>query len=127
MPVITDWPAGRYIDKGGYLPMYGEGDSLASQIVTAACRIGYRYINDGDMVRRRRAYYVASPANWLTHHVAGSGKILRTMSAARSPAEYETALNELMRLCMDEGMLARAANSPTDGSIFRCAGTFRED
>ncbi len=32
------------------VPSYGKADSLAGEIVRAACRIGYRYFNDGDHV-----------------------------------------------------------------------------
>lgn len=32
-----------------YLPSRGEGDTMASQIVTAICKLVYKWFNDGDV------------------------------------------------------------------------------
>ena len=57
-----------------YLPSRGEGDTMASQIVTAINKLIYKWFNDGDVYDN--SYFIqgwcndiSSYANWLYEYI----------------------------------------------------------
>ena len=70
--MAVDW---GYYDKfdginDKYLPVYSEGETKATQIVTAVNKLVYKYYNDGDVFDNTRylsgwANDLSDYANWL--------------------------------------------------------------
>ena len=78
-----------------YLPIRGEGDSMATQIVTAITKLVYKYYNDGDVFDN--TYYLegwandlSSYANWLFTYIPL--KELEEIYEIRSEEEYSNLL-----------------------------------
>ena len=77
----VDW---SYFDKFEYyndilLPSKGDGITMASQAVTACCKLVYKYYNDGDVYCNE--YYldgwvndISGSANWLYKYISVHGK-----------------------------------------------------
>ena len=83
----VDW---GYFDKfewadEKYLPCRGEGETKATQIVTAINKLVYKWYNDGDVFDNTH-YLVgwwnnlSSYANWLEHHTDKASDILHKIS-----------------------------------------------
>lgn len=111
-----------------YLPGYGEGDTLATQIVTATCKLVYKWFNDGDVYDNR--YYLSgwandlsSYANWLDKHT-GAGHILSRITGCTSDEQYETLLYNLCEFLLNEKILEEQNKIKAIDSIYDCNGDF---
>lgn len=111
-----------------YLPNYGEGDTVASQAVTAVMKLVYKWYNDGDVFDNTKylegwANDLSSYANWLYNHT-DRAKMLENIFVISTGSEYEDLLKELADSVLDESWLS-TQNKPKEGSIYQCNGKFK--
>lgn len=111
-----------------YLPNYGEGDTVASQAVTAVMKLVYKWYNDGDVFDNTKylegwANDLSSYANWLYNHT-DRAKMLENIFVISTGSEYEDLLKELADSILDESWLS-TQNKPKEGSIYQCNGKFK--
>ena len=116
------------IDK--YMPMRGEGETLASQIVTAVNKLVYKWYNDGDVFDNTHslegwANDLSSYANWLYENTKDSWKILNKIADCVTESDYENLLKELADKLLDEGFLAEQNQVEKTGTIYDCDGKFK--
>ena len=117
------------IDKE-YLPTEGEGETFASQIVTAINKLIYKWYNDGDVFDNVHSYLegwandLSSYANWLYKYVDGTQDILKNIYYMVDENDYESLLKELADTFLDKDFLAQAAKAEKQGSIYDCEGPF---
>lgn len=126
-----DW---SYFDKfdgicDKYLPVSGEGDTIATQIVTAVCKLVYKWYNDGDVFDNTHylegwANDLSSYANWLRRY-AKAGYILDEIEDVINSTEYEQLLADLADTLLDEDYLDKRNHESKVGSIYDCEGPFR--
>lgn len=128
----VDW---NYYDKfedliNKYMPDEGEGETFASQIVTAVNKLIYKWYNDGDVFDNVNsglqgwANDLSSYANWLYKYAPGDAPaILKNIYGMGDEADYETLLQELADNLLDENLLS-TLESKTQGSIYDCEGPF---
>lgn len=111
-----------------YLPEYGEGETMATQIVTAVTKLVYKWYNDGDVYDNTYALSgwandLSSYANWLWTYSLGAE--LESIEGAKSEDDYEWILKEVAHWCLDEEYLAEMDKKEKVGSIYKCDGPFR--
>lgn len=115
------------IDK--YMPMRGEGETKASQIVTAVNKLVYKWYNDGDVFDNTYclggwANDLSSYANWLADH-AEVGEILDKIERCMNGSDYEDLLQELADKLLDEGYLAEQDKIEKVDTIYNHDGKFK--
>lgn len=115
------------IDK--YMPDIGEGDSLASQMVTAVNKLIYKWYNDGDVFDNNYALSgwlndLSSFANWLYKYVKETRPILNRIYKIKDEAGYEYILLALAMTVLTEDFLSKYSDKVKTGSIYRCDGPF---
>lgn len=113
-----------------YLPDYGEGNTFASQAVTAVNKLIYKWFNDGDVYDNTYhlkgwANDLSSYANWLYHNIKGTRYYLNEIKDILKEEEYEEILASLADIVLDEDFLIKANEMPTVGSIYDCDGPFQ--
>lgn len=118
------------VDK--YLPDMGDGDTMATQAVTATTKLIYKWYNDGDVYDNTTILDgwlndLSSYANWLHKHIAGAGEILEKVFSISSGHEYEDILYELAELVYNEDTLDKYNAMKKVGSVYECVGAFRFD
>ena len=111
--MAVDW---GYYDKfeplfEKYLPDRGEGETKATQIVTAVCKLVYKWYNDGDVYDNSYALEgwandLSSYANWLYENTKDAWKILNKIAYCMTESDYEDLLKELADNLYDEEYLA---------------------
>lgn len=116
------------IDK--YMPMRGEGETKASQTVTAVNKLIYKYYNDGDVFDNTHhlvgwANDLSSYANWLYEYTKNAWKILNKISTCYTNEDYEDLLKELADELFDEEYLAEQNKEEKIGTIYDCDGKFK--
>lgn len=114
------------VDK--YMPWYDEGDTLASQRVTAVNKLVYKWYNDGDVFDNTYcmegwANDLSSYANWLAKYM-NVDSILNRISECYTDAEYEHILKDLADTILNEDKLAELAKVKRQGSIYKCEGKY---
>ena len=130
--MATDW--GYYdkfetlIDK--YMPKQGEGETVASQIVTAVNKLLYKWYNDGDVFDNTHhlegwANDLSDYANWLYENTKDSWKILNKIVDCTTESEYEDLLQELADKLLNEEYLAEQSKLEKVGTIYDCDGKFK--
>ena len=115
------------IDK--YMPDRGEGETMASQIVTAVNKLVYKWYNDGDVydntyILEGWVNDLSDYANWLYKYVPKTQYTLELITKAYNDSSYEEILQLLADLILDENFLAEYSNKPLEGSIYNCDGPF---
>lgn len=118
----------RLIDE--YMPMSGEGETKASQIVTAVNKLVYKYYNDGDVFDNTHhlegwANDLSSYANWLYEHTKNAWKILNKISTCHTEEDYEDLLKELTDELLNEEYLVEQNKEEKVGTIYNCDGRFK--
>lgn len=125
-----DWD---YFDKfenvvEKYMPSMGEGETIASQIVTAVNKLIYKWYNDGDVFDN--TYHLegwgndlSSYANWLYENVLETKNILSDIVKIYSDDEYEKLLANLADLTLNEDFLGKYKREKI-GTIYKCNGVF---
>ena len=116
------------IDK--YMPSNGEGETKASQVVTAVNKLIYKWYNDGDVFDN--TYHLkgwwndlSSYANWLYKNVFESKHILTTIEEAETDAHYEYILKELAEKFLNKEFLQPLSEQEKVGTIYDCKGKFK--
>ena len=112
-----------------YLPARGEGETKATQIVTAVNKLVYKWYNDGDVFDNTGALSgwandLSSYANWLRYYT-GAAKILDRIYSCFIGSDYEDLLKDLTDTFFDEGFLAIMAQNPKVGSIYEAGGPYK--
>ncbi len=116
-----------------YLPVEGQGDTFATQIVTAITKLVYKWYNDGDVYDNVMsgmngwANDLSSYANWLYEYVDGTQEILMSIEGVSTDSEYEDLLKKLADEFLAEEFLEQANNSNKQGDIYECDGPFEFD
>lgn len=117
------------LDK--YMSNSGEGETFASQIVTAINKLVYKWYNDGDVYdnvcSRLEGWEndLSSYANWLYRYVDGAKEILSEICDLTDDSDYEDLLQQLADEYLNEDFLSQASKSKTQGSIYNCDGPFK--
>lgn len=112
-----------------YLPNMGEGDNMATQVVTACSKLIYKWYNDGDTYDNTNmegwANDLSDYANWLAEY-AGCGPILdKVFNLSYNDTDgYENILYQLAEYCFDEEFLAECEKKPKEGSVYDCSGDY---
>ena len=124
----------NYFDKyeaitDKYLPASGEGETVATQIVTAVSKLIYKWYNDGDVYDNTGAMEgwcndVSSYANWLWKNTHAD-VILDRIESCCDEGDYEYILKELADELLNEKYLKAMDKQVKDGSIYECEGPFR--
>lgn len=129
-----DWSAFNKFDKVNdtYLPARGQGDSLATQIVTAVNKIIYKWYNDGDVYDNTGALEgwandLSSYANWLYKYcpIPHFGSTLEEIFDCYNGDEYENLLYRIAEDTLDPDLLDAISSEPKQGDIYNCDGPFR--
>ena len=112
-----------------YLPVRGEGETIATQIVTAVNKLVYKWYNDGDVFDNTYhlegwANDLSSYANWLWKYT-DADEILDKIENCVSESDYEDLLQELTDKLHDEGYLEEQNNHEKVGTIYDCDGKFK--
>lgn len=112
-----------------YLPDCGEGESIATQIVTAVNKLVYKWYNDGDVYDNTGALSgwandLSSYANWLRAHT-NAKDILDRIYDCRNEGDYEDLLKALADRILDDEDLEMEAQIKKSGSIYDAKGPYR--
>lgn len=115
------------IDK--YMPSYGEGETKASQIVTAVNKLVYKWYNDRDVFDntydlRGWANDLSDYANWLYDNTDAKG-ILMSIRDCWVGSDYEDLLKNLADALLDKEFLEEQNKIEKVGSIYDCRGFFK--
>ena len=124
----------RYFDKFDkindlYLPDRGEGETKATQLVTAINKLVYKWYNDGD-VYDNTGYMegwgndISDVANWIYRNYPESRTILDEIYYARTDGDYENILKNLADKFLDSKFLSNENNKTASGSIYNTDGKF---
>lgn len=111
-----------------YLPSKGEGETMATQIVTATAKLVYKWFNDGDVYDNTGfmdgwVNDLSDYANWLAKY-AGAGKILDKIWRCLGEDDYTELLYELCESLLDDEDLEKWNQQPAQGSIYDCVGDY---
>lgn len=130
--MAVDW---GYYDKfetlnDKYLPFSGEGETVATQIVTAVCKLVYKWYNDGDVFDNTHhlegwANDLSSYANWLYENTKDAWRILNKIESCENESDYEDLLKELADKLYNEAYLAEQDKLEKVGTIYDCDGKFK--
>ena len=122
-----------------YMPMCGEGETIASQICTAVNKLVYKWFNDGDVYDNRYALEgwcndLSSYANWLynlnnnidmCYEATLTREILDRIVDVFDNGDYEDLLYDLCE-CLINAKFLRVVNKYDKvGSIHKCDGKFK--
>ena len=113
-----------------YMPDSGEGETLASQVVTAINKLIYKWYNDGDVYDNVNSSMIgwandlSSYANWLNKYCKPASRILDSIYGCSSDDEYEGILKALADKCLSEEYLETIKDEPKQGTIYDCDGPF---
>lgn len=126
----VDW---SYFNKfeditDNYMPDRGEGDTMASQAVTAVNKLVYKWYNDGDVYDNTYRFEgwandLSSYANWLYKYAPDCDDILMKIVPAQTDEDYEEILAELASTVLNKEYLSNL-NVPKKGSIYETDGPF---
>ncbi len=128
----VDW---SYYDKfdqinDKYLPMQGQGDTMATRICTVINKLVYKWYNDGDVFDN--TYFLqgwcndlSSYANWLYMYASESQEILDRIQNIKQEADYEFLLKDLTDRFLNEKKLSDYNAKEKIGDIYNCNGKFK--
>ncbi len=127
----------EYFDKfeainDKYLPSWGEGETLATQICTAVNKLVYKWFNDGDVFDNVHcpldgwANDLTDYANWLYKNTDADA-ILDSICDCECGDDYETLLMDLADLLLTDEVMEAASKKPAVGTIYDCDGPFEFD
>ena len=115
------------IDK--YMPTWGEGETMASQIATAINKLVYKWYNDGDVFDNTYnlpgwCNDLSSFANWLYKYVEPTREILESIADCEGEDDYAELLYDLCDRILGSGYIDRFASTPKLGSVYEELGRF---
>lgn len=114
-----------------YLPVSGEGETKATQIVTCVNKLVYKWYNDGDVFDNTYFLYdscndLSDFANWLYYYTTTEVKlILEEIKNCTTDGEYEDLLKELADKLLDENYLTEQNKLEKVFTIYDCDGKFK--
>lgn len=114
-----------------YLPYMGEGETMATQIVTAVNKLVYKWYNDGDVYDNTYGLSgwfndLSSYANWLSENAGKkTARILDGIKNCSTAGDYEDLLKELADHLLDKELLKKYSELPAVGSIYDCDGRYK--
>ena len=113
-----------------YLPDRGEGNTKATQIVTAVNKLVYKWYNDGDVFDNTHhlegwANDLSDYANWLYENTKDAWKILNKIATCYDEGDYEDLLKALTDMLLDAEYLAEQNKAEKTGTIYDCDGKFQ--
>lgn len=127
----VDW---SYYDRyGSYdkilLPARGDGLTMASQAVTACCKLVYKWYNDGDVYDNTHylegwANDISGSANWLYKYIPETKEILIKIKDCSGGIEYEHILKELCDYIYQDDILNSLNQKPKIGDAYNEDGPF---
>lgn len=127
----VDWSYFDRFDRAMdmYLPSRGEGDTLATQIVTAVSKLVYKWYNDGDVFDNTGSLQgwcndLSSYANWLRKNTSAFN-ILDAIHSCETHSDYEDLLRDLADYLLDDEFLDEQNKYPKQGSIYECKGPYK--
>ena len=107
-----------------YLPSEGQGESKASQLVTAANKIIYGWYNNGDTISGN-GNDLTSYANWIDQYIKEPEirKILKDDYIDYSDVDYlSEIILPLIKFVFREDFLEGLASQGAEDSIYSCEG-----
>lgn len=114
-----------------YLPVRGQGETVATQIVTAVCKLVYKWYNDGDVFDNNYCLTgwcndLSSYANWLAEYSGDSRTqgILNGISDCYNGDDYEELLKRLYDNLLTAEHLGKMDKVKMQGDIYKCKGEF---
>ena len=126
-----DW---NYFDRfeeitDKYLPRVGEGETMATQAVTAISKLVYKWYNDGDVYDNSYAMSgwcndLSSYANWLAKYLDGALDILADIKGCCTDSAYELILAKLANKYLKADVLAELNKKPKCDSIYTATYVF---
>ena len=116
-----------------YMPTQGEGDTMASQAVTAINKLIYKWYNDGDVfdnTYRMQGWCndLSSYANWLCKYLGWTvASILEVITEewCDNDDTYEDLLKDLADTVLDQRYLSWLNQWNKVGSIYKCNGRYK--
>lgn len=113
-----------------YLPEKGQGDTMATQIVTVVSTLVYGWYNDRDAYDN--TYYLtdwgndlSSYANWIYQYTDENIQNILEGVKECNESDYEDLLKDLADTLLDEEVLEGYSKRQAVGSIFNCVGVFK--
>lgn len=111
-----------------YLPNYGQGDTKASQLVTAVNKIIYKWFNDGDVVDNVNtglggwANDLSSYANWLETFIPEAEEPLNNLlwKTEGDEDKYTRYLYDLASTLLKDEVLSKYSSKEHIGDIYKC-------
>ena len=125
------YKSGRFSEIDNmYLPKFGGGETMASQIVTAVNNLVYWWYNDGGVytmcdVPGYPENDLTNYANWLYKNVPEIRHILTDIDYCASESDYEYLLQKLCDTVLKFNVLEKYEDRQTTGSIYKCNGPFK--
>ena len=115
-----------------YMKRTGEGNTKASQIVTAVNNLLYGWFNNGDVFDNQEPYEwsehccndISSYANWLDKYT-DLFNILADVYECTTEDDYEELLKTLADTALNEEYLIPYASQSKEGDIYKCNGSFK--
>ena len=116
-----------------YMPIQGEGDTMATQAVTAVNKLIYKWYNDGDVYDNTYqmngwANDLSSYANWLCKYLGWTvASVLEVITEewCDNDDAYEDILKELAITVLDQRYLSWLNQWNKVGSIYKCPGPYK--
>ena len=112
-----------------YMLARGEGNTMASQTVTAVNKLVYKFFNDGDVFDNNYVLEgwcndISSYANWLANHVNGAEEVLDRICKCTCCDDYAELLYDLCIVCLGKPYLEYMSNFEKVGSIYEEEGKY---
>lgn len=113
-----------------YLPVNGQGETMATQAVTAVSKLVYKWYNDGDVYDNVSSFMdgwgndLSPYANWLWTKLPWTRETLEQVYSCFNDEQYEDILAELAEIVFDDYVLELLDKRPADGSIYKQDGPF---
>jgi len=114
-----------------YLPACGEGETKATQIVTAVNKLIYKWYNDGDVYDNTHGLEgwcndLSSYANWLYEHTDDNRRAtLLSIFDCSYGDKYEDVLKNIADTYLDEKYLKEMEHRNKVDTIYDCTGIFK--
>ena len=133
--MAKDWSYfDKFTDDEAYLPEIGEGETQATQMVTALTKLIYKWYNDGDVFDNHYglsgwANDLSSYANWLHKYCVDvfADEMLERIFHISTEGEYEDMLADLAEAIFDKDYLEMKDKLQKRGSIYEQEGPFSFD
>ena len=107
----------------------GDGNTMATQAITALWKLIYRWENDGDIYDNHYALHaglndISGSANWLYKYITETRPILERIEYISSDSQYSTLLGMLAKCILDENFLTKLDKLPKSGNAYSESGPY---